>query len=160
MALPTSSALCLLGILICGSFLGAEAWSCARGWMQSQGNCYAYFDEQLTWAEAEIDCQSYGRGAHLVSVLTKAETDLLARFITRYQKSHSDVWIGLHDVRQNGKWRWSDGASYKYRAWRRNEPNNLDNSEYCVELTTYTAFKEWNDESCDKHNAYICKYEM
>ncbi|XP_066487247.1 C-type lectin BpLec-like [Tiliqua scincoides] len=160
MALLTSSALCLLGMLICGSFLGAEARSCEKDWMENHGNCYAYFDEKLTWSYAEIKCQSYGRGAHLASVLTKAETYLLSGHITDYQKKHSNVWIGLYDILQNGKWRWSDGASYKYTSWLKNEPNNLDNSEYCVELRVDTAFKEWNDAPCEKRNAYICKYKL
>ncbi|KAK9397739.1 hypothetical protein NXF25_021100, partial [Crotalus adamanteus] len=27
----------------------AETESCAREWLQSSGNCYAYFDHKLTW---------------------------------------------------------------------------------------------------------------
>uniref|UniRef100_A0A8C6XDC6 C-type lectin domain-containing protein n=1 Tax=Naja naja TaxID=35670 RepID=A0A8C6XDC6_NAJNA len=77
-----------------------EADTCAREWLQNQGNCYAYFDQKLTWHEAEIECQSYGRGAHLASILTKAETLLVAEHISTYQREFSNVWIGLHDVRQ------------------------------------------------------------
>ncbi|KAH0626311.1 hypothetical protein JD844_001223 [Phrynosoma platyrhinos] len=77
-----------------------EAASCARGWLTSQGNCYAYFDTKKTWSEAEIECQSYGRGTHLASVLSKAETELLAEHIASKQREKSHVWIGLRDPSQ------------------------------------------------------------
>ncbi|KAJ6651877.1 hypothetical protein lerEdw1_015982 [Lerista edwardsae] len=160
MALLTSSAFCLLGILICGSFLGAEAATCARGWLRHHGNCYAYFDEQLTWHDAEIECQSYGPRVHLASVLTMAETLLVAKHISTYQKVLSNVWIGLQDVDQTGKWRWADASTYNYRAWNKNEPNNYGGVEHCVELRYSTDFKKWNDISCQYRNAYICKHEL
>uniref|UniRef100_A0A803T0R1 C-type lectin domain-containing protein n=1 Tax=Anolis carolinensis TaxID=28377 RepID=A0A803T0R1_ANOCA len=100
MGLLTYASLCLFGLLLSSPFPGAVAASCARDWMQNQGNCYAYFDFKLTWAEAEIECQSYGRGAHLASVLTAAETALIANYISTYQKVKGNVWIGLHDPRQ------------------------------------------------------------
>ncbi|KAJ6650450.1 hypothetical protein lerEdw1_007701 [Lerista edwardsae] len=160
MALLTSSALCLFGVLICGSFLGAEADTCAREWLQNQGNCYAYFDQEMTWQEAEIECQSYGRGAHLASVLTMAETLLVSEHISTYQKDLSNVWIGLQDIRQTGKWRWADESTYNYKAWMRNQPDNYGKSEYCAELRFSTDFKQWNDAPCHKRNAYICKHEL
>ncbi|XP_066483837.1 C-type lectin-like [Tiliqua scincoides] len=160
MALLTSSALCLLGFLISSSFLGAEALSCDRDWLENQGNCYAYFDEEVSWAEAEIECQSYGHGAHLASVLTEAESYLLSRYIANYPNVQRNVWIGLRDIRQNRKWKWADGSVYNYKTWKENEPNNLNNSEYCVELTRPSKFREWNDAPCQQLNTYVCKYEM
>ncbi|XP_066485182.1 C-type lectin BpLec-like isoform X2 [Tiliqua scincoides] len=157
MSLLTSSSFCLFGILMSSLFLGAEAESCDRDWMQNQGNCYAYFDEKLSWAEAEVDCQSYRHGSQLASVLNKFESELLAKYITRYQKNPSDIWIGLLDARQNGKWRWADGSVYNYESWMENQPNNLNKSEYCVELTYSTEFNAWNDSPCEKRNAYVCK---
>ncbi|ETE58768.1 hypothetical protein L345_15510, partial [Ophiophagus hannah] len=53
MGLFTYFSLCFLGLLIANPFLKAEADTCAREWLQNQGNCYAYFDHKLTWQEAE-----------------------------------------------------------------------------------------------------------
>ncbi|KAM6451631.1 C-type lectin-like isoform 2-T2 [Liasis olivaceus] len=160
MGLFTYFSLCFLGLLIANPFLEAEADTCAREWLQNQGNCYAYFDNKVTWQEAEIECQSYGRGAHLASVLTEAETLLVAEHIFNSKRSPSNVWIGLHDVRQNGKWRWTDESAYNYKAWMQNQPDNAGEAEHCVELRLSTGFKEWNDIPCQAHNAYICKYEL
>ncbi|XP_026543201.1 C-type lectin-like [Notechis scutatus] len=160
MGLFTYFSLCFLGLLIANPFLEAEADTCAREWLQNQGNCYAYFDHKLTWQEAEIECQSYGRGAHLTSILTKAETLLVAEHISTYQQELSNVWIGLQDVRQTGKWRWADESTYNYKAWMKSQPDNYGNAEHCVELRLSTGFKEWNDSPCQKLNAYICKHEL
>ncbi|KAJ6650448.1 hypothetical protein lerEdw1_007700, partial [Lerista edwardsae] len=139
MGFLTYFSLCLLSILVSNPLPGAKADSCAREWLQNQGNCYAYFDHPLTWQEAEIECQSYGRGAHLASILTVAETLLVAEHISTYQKERSDVWIGLHDVRQTGKWRWADESTYNYKNWMLHQPDNYGKSEYCVELRPSTG---------------------
>nr|XP_016850890.1 PREDICTED: C-type lectin Cal-like isoform X2 [Anolis carolinensis] len=152
--------LCVLGFLISIAFPETKADTCAREWLQNQGNCYAYFDNKLTWQEAEIECQSYGRGAHLASVLTKAETLLVAEHISTYQQEPSNVWIGLHVARQSRKWRWADESVFNYNAWMPNQPDNYFNSEHCVELRLSTGFKQWNDIQCSTRNAYICKHEL
>ncbi|XP_066485024.1 C-type lectin-like [Tiliqua scincoides] len=160
MHLLTSSALCLLGVLISSSFLGAEAESCDRDWLQNQGNCYAFFEDNTTWAEAEIQCQSYGQGAHLASILTEAETELVSEYINSFPNVKKNVWMGLRDFRRNRKWRWADGSVFNYKAWVKNEPNNAGGSEFCVELTHSSGFKEWNDAGCGNSDYYICKHEL
>nr|XP_060638932.1 regenerating islet-derived protein 4-like [Anolis sagrei ordinatus] len=106
-----------------------------------------------------IDCQSYGRGAHLASLLSLTESDLIANHISSYQKEKSNVWIGLHDPRQNHRWRWTDASVYSYNSWYKYKSKNGSNNEYCVELLLNSGHKEWNDISCRTLNTYICKYE-
>ncbi|XP_070585920.1 C-type Lectin CRL-like [Erythrolamprus reginae] len=160
MAFLTYLSLSLLGIFFAGPFSQVEADDCAREWLQNQGNCYAYFDQKLSWHEAEIDCQSYGRGAHLASTLTTAETLLVAEHISTYQREFSNVWIGLFDARQTGRWRWADESPYNYKAWMSTQPDNYNNNEHCVELRQSSGFKQWNDIRCNARNAYICKHKL
>nr|XP_060639010.1 C-type lectin-like [Anolis sagrei ordinatus] len=149
--------LCLLGIFM----RATEADTCARGWLQYQGNCYGFFHKLLSWHEAEIDCQSYGRGTHLASILTWTETLIVSKHISAYKKEKQvDVWIGLHDTRHTGMWRWSDESTYNYSNWMGGEPNNLWNSEYCVALRASTEHKGWIDAVCKKPKAYLCKHEI
>ncbi|XP_026553624.1 C-type lectin mannose-binding isoform-like [Pseudonaja textilis] len=89
----------LVSFLLSCSFFGVSADTCAREWLQYQGNSYGYFEAKKTWTEAEIECQSYHRGAHLASILTLAETLVVANHIMSYQIKPSNVWIGLHDIR-------------------------------------------------------------
>ncbi|XP_060137251.1 regenerating islet-derived protein 4-like [Zootoca vivipara] len=123
------------------SFMKAD--TCAREWLKYQGNCYGYFETQMTWHEAEIECQSYGRGAHLASLLTQAETLVVANHIAAYQTDISNVWIGLHDIRHNGRWRWTDESTYNYKAWMPGAPNNSGKDEYCVEAFCERGSRSW-----------------
>uniref|UniRef100_A0A670J434 C-type lectin domain-containing protein n=1 Tax=Podarcis muralis TaxID=64176 RepID=A0A670J434_PODMU len=74
--------------------------ACPNGWLQNQGNCYAYIEKMMTWADAEVDCQSYGRGVHLASILNQKECSIVAKYILAQQKTRTDVWIGLYDPLQ------------------------------------------------------------
>ncbi|XP_029472262.1 regenerating islet-derived protein 4-like isoform X2 [Rhinatrema bivittatum] len=94
--------LCLLGTLIFSpSAEGAVVARsrCPSGWFFYKSNCYGYFRFKLSWAEAEFECQSYGHGAHLASILDDAEGNIIASHISAYPKT-SDVWLGLHDPEQ------------------------------------------------------------
>nr|XP_028559737.1 regenerating islet-derived protein 4-like [Podarcis muralis] len=173
----------LASFLVSSSLVGVKADTCAREWLQYQGNCYGYFEAKMTWEEAEIECQSYHRGAHLASILTVAESLVVADHIFAYQTEPSNVWIGLHDIRHNGKWRWSDESTYNYKAWMLGAPTKRGGNKYCVELLRSVSgaavpdadspqqreerviikrsdFSKWNDAACHKQNAYICKHEL
>ncbi|KAM6449069.1 C-type lectin-like [Liasis olivaceus] len=134
MGLSMYLCLCCLGILVTNPFLGAKAESCPRQWLQKQGNCYGYFDRKLKWEDAEVECQAYGRGCHLASVLSKGETMLMSTHIKDQQKVLSDVWIGLNDISGKRRWRWADESTYNYNAWMPRQPDNVKNIEHCVEL--------------------------
>ncbi|KAK9397733.1 C-type lectin Cal-like [Crotalus adamanteus] len=87
----------------------------------------------------KIECQSYGRGAHLASILITAETLLVAEHISTYQQGLANVWIGLHDVRQTRKWRWADESTYNYKSWMNYQPDNYGNNEHYVKLRRSTG---------------------
>ncbi|XP_065408069.1 C-type lectin BpLec-like [Chrysemys picta bellii] len=164
--------LCLLGCLIFNPALeaaphtvlsprlgrGIRTTSCRRGWLHYNYQCYRFFPEKKTWSEAEVQCQHHRRGSHLASILTEAEGNMVANYITR-SGSKDYVWIGLHDPEKDRTWTWTDGSLYRYKAWIAGEPRDLNN-EYCTELLKYRGFKEWNNVSCASKNAFICKYEL
>ncbi|XP_032092217.1 C-type lectin BfL-2-like [Thamnophis elegans] len=151
--------LCCLGVLITNYFLGVKAETCSTGWLKKQRTCYGYFNEELSWHEAETKCQSYNKGCHLASLLNNQESKLVAQYIKNKQNSGSSVWIGLSDENEKRQWQWADGSTFSYDKWNAGEPNNKY-EEYCVELTSDTNFRKWNDLSCDRLNAYICKCQM
>ncbi|PNJ22990.1 REG4 isoform 2 [Pongo abelii] len=72
--------------------------SCAPGWFYHKSNCYGYFRKLRNWSDAELECQSYGNGAHLASIRSLKEASTIAEYISGYQRSQP-IWIGLHDRR-------------------------------------------------------------
>ncbi|KAL7977594.1 hypothetical protein Chor_009543, partial [Crotalus horridus] len=113
----------------------AKAASCPRDWLKKQGNCYGYFDAELSWDAAELECQSYGPGCHLASILSRHESSMLSVYIRDKQGSLSSVWMGLYDISGKRRWRWVDESTYNYRAWMVHQPDNYNQSEHCGELT-------------------------
>uniref|UniRef100_A0A8C3SE80 C-type lectin domain-containing protein n=1 Tax=Chelydra serpentina TaxID=8475 RepID=A0A8C3SE80_CHESE len=79
---------------------GIGATSCLPEWLLYQGHCYGFFADKTSWSDAEVQCQYHRKGAHLASIITGAEGDTVARYITE-SGSKDPVWIGLHDPRQN-----------------------------------------------------------
>ncbi|XP_059581456.1 regenerating islet-derived protein 4-like [Alligator mississippiensis] len=152
--------LCLLGCLVLSPWLeGAETKACANGWLHYGHKCYGFFKNKKSWAEAEVECQTYCHRAHLVSILNKAETNVIAEYILRKGAS-GRVWIGLHDPWQTRKWTWTDGSIYNYKAWRPGQPDSWYGVEHCAELLAYRGYQEWNDNNCRNKNSFICKYQL
>ncbi|XP_073508730.1 regenerating islet-derived protein 4-like [Phyllobates terribilis] len=158
--MSSSMYLAILGCLVLGVSLseGAPRSSCPPGWFFYKSHCYGYFRFKLTWSEAEFECVSYGHGAHLASILDDSEASIIASHVAAYSPN-IDVWIGLHDPEKNRRWKWNDGSMYNYRLWQTGEPNNTNNVEYCVELTSGTNFRHWNDDPCERENHFVCKYK-
>ncbi len=84
------------------------------------------------------------------------------------QNQISDIeeqtWIGLHDLKHNGQWSWTDCTAVDYLNWAPGQPNILNNGQYCVnlysdnELDFPTVKYQWNDWYCDSSmRAFVCK---
>uniref|UniRef100_A0A8C9QMT5 C-type lectin domain-containing protein n=1 Tax=Spermophilus dauricus TaxID=99837 RepID=A0A8C9QMT5_SPEDA len=98
----------------------------------------------------QLECQSYGNGAHLASILNLKEASVIAEYISGYQRTQP-VWIGLHDPQKKQQWQWIDGASYLYRPW---SGRSLGGNKHCTEMD----FVTWNKNECSKRQHFLCKY--
>nr|XP_008118338.1 PREDICTED: regenerating islet-derived protein 4 [Anolis carolinensis] len=81
-------------------FRGFEAGVCPENWIQNQNSCFGVILQKLSWPEAEIDCQTYGKHGHLASFQTKSEWDLVAKYVVANFKDVEDIWVGLEDSRR------------------------------------------------------------
>ncbi|XP_059917573.1 lactose-binding lectin l-2-like [Gadus macrocephalus] len=127
-------ALALAGLLTepsADSKVKLERGSCPSFWYEFDTDCYKYVASLLTWADAELYCQSLG--ANLVSIHSTSEMIFIVRLIQNFDPTKGNHWIGLSDVHKEGSWIWSDGSPVDAAFWT--EPNNHKGAEDCVHMT-------------------------
>ncbi|XP_051983299.1 ladderlectin [Xyrauchen texanus] len=126
---------------------------CPAGWSKFGSQCFKYFDEWKTWAEAEQQCIDHG--GNLVSIHSAASHNFLKTFVQKQADTMTRTWIGGHDATQDYIWFWSDGSKFDYNDWHSGEPNNGGESEKCVEMA-YGVELRWNDANCGTRLPSVC----
>ncbi|XP_008828744.1 regenerating islet-derived protein 4 isoform X2 [Nannospalax galili] len=129
--------------------------SCISGWFYHRSHCYGYFRKMGNWSHAELECQSYGNGSHLASVLNQKEVSVISKYITGYQRNQP-VWIGLHDPQKRQLWQWIDGSTSLYRSWG---DTSTSGARHCAELSPRNKFLTWSKNECNKRQHFLCKYQ-
>lgn len=118
-----------------------------RVYFDYTGHWYQLFEGGY-WHEAKYHC-SY-RGGHLVTIGSPEENALIHDFYAGFNDGH----IGATDEVEEGVWRWVTGEplSTTYTNWRQDEPNNVDNEDYCVMEQGL-----WNDVK-DGGRPFVCEF--
>ena len=112
---------------------------------------YRLFEEKLNWNDARAKCQLHG--GDLISITSKQEEAKIKGLLSGYP-NNTHFWCGLNDKEVEGTYVWSDGSEYSYHNWRKDEPNNVHDSEDCT--VTLPSMK-WNDVPCEFKQYFICK---
>ncbi|XP_030646726.1 C-type lectin domain family 19 member A [Chanos chanos] len=141
--------------------------TCPLFWTEFEGHCYRFFPLNRTWAEADLYCAEFSNGhksAKLTSIHSWEENVFVYDLVnSRIPGIPTDIWIGLHDRRQEGTLEWTDGSAYEYSYWDGNQPDDgihrIPVEEDCVEMwyRQNSALRSWNDNSCDKAFPFVCK---
>ncbi|XP_077068795.1 C-type lectin domain family 19 member A [Siphateles boraxobius] len=141
--------------------------TCPLFWTEFEGYCYRFFPLNRTWAEADLYCAEFSNGhksAKLTSIHSWEENVFVYDLVnSRVPGIPTDIWIGLHDRRQEGTMEWTDGSPYEYNYWDGNQPDDgihrIPEEEDCVEIwyRQNSALRSWNDNNCDKAFPFVCK---
>ena len=133
------------------------AAACQDDWEEHGGHCYLWSDSQLkkSWADAEEFCQK--KGGHLASVTSEAINEYIFEE-KRKRGLSSHLWLGGTDMQMEGVWRWSDGSTWKFSAWKQGQPNN-GSKEHCLIQVGHNV-KEWNDYWCTDENNFVCSQTL
>ncbi|XP_059846845.1 hepatic lectin-like [Hypanus sabinus] len=110
---------------------------------------YYFTSTRNRWKEAQQFCVSMD--SNLVVINSREEQEYIRMNV------NLDYWIGLHDIVEEGNWRWVDGTDYasNVKFWERGQPNvHEEFEEDCVVVSGNGL---WHDWPCDSMHFAICE---
>lgn len=141
--------------VVCGHF-GEDAVE------SDDHHCYQGYDE-ADFESAQADCVQ--RGAHLVTIGSAAENEIVASFVA------SSKFIGAFEPidemdDSEGVYEWVTGEPFDYDNWQGDEPDR--NASRCSGYSGAYCYSHcaaidddgnWNDQRCDLEDGYVCEWE-
>ena len=108
------------------------------------------------WSDARRWCRS--KKGDLASINDLEEQREIDALLISQLRSET-FWIGANDIKQEGRFEWSDGSRFRYANWYRGEPNNkgAKGAENCVQIMRGYHGRKWNDLECSSKIAFVCK---
>ena len=152
-----------------------EAIACPSGFRSDDGlHCYSRPSDVVTGSEAFRNCLSLS-GAHLVTVNSEAERQLVRRFTETAPAAR--VWIGLTDDgtlvpgATEDNWRWVSEEPFAFAAWATSstggfgaEPGGGTFENCVVQGPTHfgplAGASYWADVECSRSFNYMCEREL
>lgn len=138
-----------------------------------QGHQYKYFNDGMSWKDAQAKCEEMG--GHLLVISSEEEQEFINSYVKeRYEAGDMTKWnIWLGATIKNGVLSWVADETGDYSNWNAGEPNNMHRLEDCVMMYTQLAYDGdlgyWNDESSNGRNdgggytldkfGYICEWD-
>lgn len=127
---------------------------CTEGDERSQdsptANCYMLFNGLLEWDDARNACAILGQGAHLATIESAAENNIVDNLA-----GGSDVWVGGNDQSIEGTFVWVTGEPFIFTNWAAGEPND-NGGQDCLQVY---GDGSWDDDSCAVSKPYVCERE-
>uniref|UniRef100_A0A8C4X4Y7 Asialoglycoprotein receptor 1-like n=1 Tax=Erpetoichthys calabaricus TaxID=27687 RepID=A0A8C4X4Y7_ERPCA len=131
---------------------------CPYGWLIHQTSCYYISTDQMNWKDSQGDCAA--KGGHLVIITNEKEQIFLKEHVSKL-----DVWIGLSDLKEEGRWIWVDNTTPMKSYWGEGQPDdwkdNTLNGEDCAHIRHWAdSIYNWNDVPCDRSIGRVCEKEQ
>ncbi|XP_008825157.1 C-type lectin domain family 19 member A [Nannospalax galili] len=139
---------------------------CLLFWMEFKGHCYRVFPLNKTWAEADLHCSQFSVGRNstkLASIHSWEENSFVYDLVNICVPGNPvDIWIGLHDHRQEGQFERTNGSPSDYSYWGRSQPDDgihTDTEGDYVQMwyRPPSTLRSWNDNSCSRKLPFVCK---
>ncbi|XP_066283280.1 pulmonary surfactant-associated protein D-like [Branchiostoma lanceolatum] len=142
---------------------------CSGNWprfLVKSGICYKVFKMKKTFNEAAETCRQEG-GTLAMPRNQQTNRFLSAAVRRRGIRRSVNVWFGLHDQREEGRFEWVDGTPLgDYNAWLPRQrgipgqPDDYQGGEDCVAYFRSSGKPDkWNDASCSRGQPFICQYK-
>lgn len=93
----------------------------------------------------------------LVSINSEDEYNNLMKIISESKYPRADYWTSGTDFGNEGNFFWAtNGNNFNKVTWHRNQPDNYQNMENCVQLSSWDNSYKLNDSVCDTSMLFIC----
>jgi len=125
---------------------------CPEGWQYLSKSCYNKSSIAQTYKSALAFCHKFN--ATLVNINSEEENDLVYDNFVNKPNFHN-TYIGV--VRKeplSHTFVTSEGKPQTYFNWGKEEPNNYDENENCVEMKR----RVWNDIFCNVERPFVCEF--
>ncbi|XP_052462209.1 C-type lectin domain family 4 member A-like [Carassius gibelio] len=123
--------------------------------LNKKGPVYFFMSTELSWSDSRQYCKD--RGADLVIINTEEKQRFISSLVSER------VWIGLSDSENEGVMKWVDNSTLKQGFWFKDQPNNYNGNQDCIELNYerekpgWSPLNSWNDFSCPVKKKGICE---
>ncbi|KAL3870876.1 hypothetical protein ACJMK2_038908 [Sinanodonta woodiana] len=120
--------------------------------------CYRYEDNDCKdWDNARAACQAEGG-----DLLAPSECNyefLREQAVQNLGDCPGNLWLGARRPRNGDNFRTvrGDPISNTANFWERDEPNNVNGNENCLEMRIEFTIFLANDQICSEENGYICQ---
>ncbi|XP_027891306.1 C-type lectin domain family 4 member E-like isoform X4 [Xiphophorus couchianus] len=138
---------------------------CEAGWEKHGGSCYYFNTNKSSWNDSRRSCVDLG--SDLVKIDSREEQMFLVGRLRDLMEDDEDMfWIGLTDLKEEGRWFWVDGSPLdeSLTFWNDGEPDNRSKdgagSADCGRMgrkREYENLKSWFDISCNYPHKSICE---
>ncbi|XP_059154511.1 C-type lectin lectoxin-Thr1-like [Physella acuta] len=125
-----------------------------RGAISVKEKCYIYFNQELSWYDAQDYCKTHLYRGTLAEFHTKEEITAVKSFP---KKSFLGFWLGANDLAKKGTFIWMYSGlqiETNHSLWGLHQPDNGGNKEDCVNLFSTNTM---NDYVCSKTLPFLCQ---
>lgn len=134
---------------------------CPLGWVETDGVCFQFVLDQMTFFDAEVNCHQ--NGAYLATVNSSIRQKTIGEFIHVFMGMNETKnkgiapWIGATDYVVPGEWRWIGNGQLlnaSYTNWDTMDPVN-NTSINCALVNAID--QSWSSFNCNNMQGSICE---
>jgi len=106
--------------------------------------------KEVEWQEAKEKCKE-GKPIVIGSLIV-----IDSKEIKEWVAKKGSVWVGASDLKQTGKWQWTNGKplSEKSEFWAPGAPDNQVKAKHCAVMQANGI----NNVYCRQYHSYVCQY--
>jgi len=127
--------------------------------------CIKYFSVPnfLTFEETKRFCSTQGSNKNPATLVMVKSAELQDFLADMTRTTFDSLWLGAMYDNTSKAFKWVDGELLKYSNWQEGYPQNVSNTQTCIELRpnngklSTTVNGKWANVACQKRNMVTCQ---